>query len=575
MGVLEMNRRKLRIVQYFTLLALVVGLMGFGVSRLPSQQVDMFRLSSPNVIWPVGQDTSGEQVNRMTSGPASTGKQMYLQQAPVGIAAESQQTTGNPLPKEWTDTTGQAAPTATTGLPDGHPEPYPTVVVPDPQTNPFVVTAHDKLSTFALDVDTGAYTAMRNYLLAGNLPPAGMVRPEEFINYFNYDYPVPEDKAFGISVDSAPSPFNQNTHIVRVGIQAQRVPDAGRKDAVLTFVIDVSGSMAEPNRLPLVKQALRMLVNELRPTDKVGIVVYGSEARLVLEHTGLQDKGKILDAIDALDNEGSTNAEAGLKMGYELASKGFDPNAINRVILCSDGVANVGATTPDLIRAAIREYSSQGVYLTTVGFGMGDYNDHLMEQLADDGDGQYAYVDNLGAAKRVFVENLTGTLQVVAKDARVQVDFNPALVKRYRLVGYENRDVADIDFRNDAVDAGEIGAGHTVTALYEVELASDAQEGDALTVQMRYLDPRSGQATEIAQPFGRSVFGASFESANPRFQLAAAVAAFAEILKGSEFATQQSHNEVLAIAERIAPQMARDGDVQEFVELVRRARDLK
>jgi Ca-activated chloride channel family protein len=574
MGVPEMNRRNLRIIQLSTLLALVVGLISFGALRTTEQTFSRIgsAVGGPNVAWPLSQGSDGEQVNRLTTGIAPSKKQMYMQPGTGGVVAESQLPDGKPLPA---DTTGQAAPTATTAGSDVPPEPYPTISVPDPQTNPFVETAQDKLSTFALDVDTGSYTAMRNYILARNLPPAGMVRPEEFVNYFRYDYPVPEDKAFGISVDSAPSPFNQNTHIVRVGIQAQRLSDAGRKDAVLTFVIDISGSMAEPNRLPLVKEALRLLVNELRPDDKVGIVVYGSDAKLVLEHTGLQDKGKILDAIDALDNEGSTNAEAGLKMGYELASKGFDPDGINRVILCSDGVANVGATTPDAIRAAIREYSEQGVYLTTVGFGMGDYNDYLMEQLADDGDGQYAYVDDLAEAKRVFVENLTGTLQVVAKDAKVQVDFNPALVKRYRLVGYENRDVADVDFRNDTVDAGEIGAGHTVTALYEVELAADAWEGDALTVQMRYLDPKSGQAIEIIAPFGRTDFGASFENSNPRFQLAVAVAGFAEILKGSEFSTQQSHGQILAIVERIAPQMANDGDVQEFAELVRRARDLK
>lgn len=561
-----MNKRKLRIVQLSMLLSLLVGLTAYGVTRLPSQPQQALFVKAPNVAWPTPEAMAQEQVSGIVSGAAPPSRQLVAQPATGGAYdASSQQPDGQPLPKEWA-ATGETAST---------PEPHPTIEIPAPQTNPFIDTSQDHLSTFALDVDTGSYTAARNYIMAGNLPPAGAVRVEEFVNYFRYDYPTPEDKAFGVSIDSALSPFNQNTHIVRVGVQAQRISNTARKDTVLTFVVDISGSMAEPNRLPLVKQALRLLVNELRPTDKVGIVVYGSEARLVLDHTGLQDRGKILAAIDSLENEGSTNAEAGLKMGYELASKGFAPDAINRVILCSDGVANVGATTPDAIRAAIREYSEQGVYLTTIGFGMGDYNDHLMEQLADDGDGQYAYVDNLAEAKRVFVENLTGTLQVVAKDAKIQVDFNPAVVKRYRLVGYENRDVADDDFRNDAVDAGEIGAGHTVTALYEIELAPDAKEEAALTVQMRYLDPKSGQATELSTPLNRSGFGSSFENATPRFQLAVAVAVFAETLKGSEFATQHSPAQILAIAERIAPQLSSDSDVQEFLELVRRAKDLR
>jgi Ca-activated chloride channel family protein len=447
----------------------------------------------------------------------------------------------------------------------------PTTTVPDLGVNPFVVASQDHLSTFALDVDTGSYTAARNYITAGTLPPASSVRPEEFINYFRYDYPVPEESAFGIYVDSAPSPYGTaGTHYVRIGIQGQRVSDAQRKDAVLTFVIDVSGSMAEPNRLPLVKQALRLLVNELRPTDQVGIVVYGSEARIVLDHTGVADKDAILKAIDSLENEGSTNAEAGLTQGYMLASKHLKADAINRVILCSDGVANVGSTTPDGIRQSIRDYTKQGILLTTVGFGMGDYNDYLMEQLADDGDGSYAYVDTLASAKRIFVENLTGTLQVIAKDAKVQVDFNPAVVSRYRLVGYENRDVADNDFRNDAVDAGEIGAGHTVTVLYEVELAGDAM-GNALTVQMRYADPKTGAVTELNQPFERGTFGQDFAGSKARFQLAVAAAGFAEQLRDSEFASTQSPDDVLAIAQRIAPQLSKDADVQEFLQLVTQA----
>jgi Ca-activated chloride channel family protein len=261
-------------------------------------------------------------------------------------------------------------------------------------------------------------------------------------------------------------------------------------------------------------------------------------------------------------------------MGYELAARHFKNGAINRVILSSDGVANVGATGPDAIRQAIRDYTAQGIYLTTVGFGMGTYNDYLMEQLADDGNGNYAYVDTLDAAKRIFVEDLTGTLQVIAKDAKIQVDFNPAVVGSYRLLGYENRDVADADFRNDRVDAGEVGAGHSVTALYEV-VPTGQGSGTALTVQVRYADPTSGEVHEIQKPFTSGDFGADFVAAAPRLQLAVAAAAFAEQLRGSGYAQDRSLADVLAIAQRVAPQLANDADAQEFVRLVERAKEIR
>ncbi|MDQ5825890.1 MAG: VWA domain-containing protein [Chloroflexota bacterium] len=444
--------------------------------------------------------------------------------------------------------------------------------------NPFIATSEDRLSTFAMDVDTGSYTAARNYINTGVLPPADTVRVEEFVNYFDYSYPPPQAEVFGIYVDSAPSPFGQGTNqIVRVGIQGQHIEASDRKDAVLTFVIDVSGSMQEPNRLPLVKQALRLLVDELNQADRIGIVVYGSEARVLLEHTTVANKETILRAIDSLGNEGSTNAEAGLRLGYDLASKHYVPGAINRVILCSDGVANVGETDPDGIRKHIRDHTAQGVDLTTIGFGMGDYNDQLMEQLADDGNGNYAYVDSLGEAKRIFVENLTGTLQVIAKDAKIQVDFNPDVVAHYRLIGYENRAVADQDFRNDTVDAGEVGAGHSVTALYEVELAQAGAEGVALTVQVRYADAKDGQVREINKPFQRSEFGSSLDDADPHLQLAVAVAGFAEQLRSAPGQSAQSDisGQVLSLAQRAAGALAQDADVQELAQLVARASNLK
>jgi Ca-activated chloride channel homolog len=435
--------------------------------------------------------------------------------------------------------------------------------------SPFVQTTVDQLSTFALDVDTGAYTAARGYINAGQLPPPNSARAEEFLNYFHYDYPAPQQGDFGIYVDGAPSPWGQgDTQIVRVGIQGRRIDDSQRKDAALTFVIDASGSMDRPSRLPLAKQALALLVGQLRESDSVAIVVFGSESHVVLQPTSAAQRETILQAIDSLGIEGATNIEGGLQMAYDLAASNFKPGAINRVILLTDGEANIGATGPDSILQTIHDQRAQGVLLSTVGFGMGDYNDPMLERLADAGNGNYAYVDTIEAARRIFVQNLTGTLQVIAKDAKVQVEFNPAVVASYRLIGYDNRAVADADFRNDTVDAGEVGAGHSVTALYELRMTEQGQ-GTALTVQMRYADPKSGEVHEIAQPFGSAGLGRDFAEASPRFQQAVAIAGFAEQLHTGVGAP--SLDRVLEITQRIAPQLANDSDVQEFAQLVARA----
>lgn len=467
-------------------------------------------------------------------------------------------------------------PGGSTGAPapdDMAPEPEPRPV----EVNPFTQTSEDNLSTFAMDVDTASYAAARNYLMNDSLPYPQDVRVEEFINYFDYDYTPPTDQALGISIDGAPAPWQSiegsTTRIVRVGIKGKHIDDSERKDASLIFVIDVSGSMINANRLPLVKQALELLVDELRPTDQVGIVVYSDDTRAVLEPVSADQRDVIMRAINSLENEGSTNVEDGLRLGYEMAANHFKPGAINRVILCSDGVANVGATGPDAIREVIRDHTKQGVLLTTVGFGMGDYNDYLMEQLADDGNGNYAYVDTLDEAKRVFVENLTGMLQVIAKDAKIQVDFNPQVVQSYRLLGYENRDVADEDFRNDTVDAGEVGADHDVTALYEVVLTEQA-DGTALTVQIRYKDEESGEVVEVQEPFASDAFGTDFEQASPQFQLAVAVAGFAEHLRGSGYAQDRSLEDIQSIANRVATALDGNADAAEFVQLVEKARGL-
>ena len=448
-------------------------------------------------------------------------------------------------------------------------------------TNPFIDTEDDNFSTFGMDVDTASYSVMRRYLRDGLLPPADAVRVEEFVNAFDYNYTPPTEDAFAVHIEGTPSKFGEGKRLqlLCIGIQGRVIPDIDRKDAILTFVIDVSGSMNMENRLGLVKRSLTLLVDQLRPGDKVGIVVYGSNARVVLPHTGIENREYILEVINKLHPDGSTNAEAGLRMGYKLALKNSKSDSINRVILCSDGVANVGQTGPDTILKEIRTYVKEGVTLTTVGFGMGNYNDILMEQLANKGNGSYAYVDTLKEAKRVFVENLTGTLQVIAKDAKIQVEFNPKTVSRFRLLGYENRALAHEDFRNDDIDAGEVGSGHSVTALYEIKLHENA-DGKLATVFIRHENPDTQRVTEVNETFSTNQLKQSFEEASSEFQLVAAVAEFAEILRdsfwakeGSLAAAQQTIEGVLPHIHSKTPEQKQRKE--ELLRLVREARRLK
>ncbi len=458
------------------------------------------------------------------------------------------------------------------------PAPVPTAAAVPPAdmffqdygTNPFVNASADNLSTFAVDVDTGSYTLTRSYLADSTLPPPEAIRLEEFVNYFKQDYPLPQDNAFNILIDAAPVPFTAgHTLVMRVGLQGYDVPAEQRPDATLIFVIDVSGSMDLENRLGAVKEALRALLDGLRQTDRVGIVVYGSSGRARLQPTLLSERDRILDAINQLQPDGRTNAEEGLRLGYEMATMNYDPGRINRLILCSDGVANVGNTGPDAILETVRQQAREGITLTTIGFGMGNYNDVLMEQLADDGDGAYHYVDTQAEARRLFVEGLTGTLLTIAKNAKVQVEFNPQAVTAYRLMGYENRDVADQDFRDDQVDAGEIGAGHSVTALYEIVLSEQIQPTDVIaTVHMRWEDPKTGEVTEIEKGMTRQAVAGSFEQASSRFRQDVAVAGFADVLGQGAWAQNASFANILALAQQVAAELPNDPDVQEFVRLI-------
>lgn len=446
-------------------------------------------------------------------------------------------------------------------------EPYDLTFFEHYGVNPFVDTEDDHLSTFAIDVDTGSYTVARFFVQDGHLPDPASVRVEEFVNYFDYNYEAPREGAFAIHLEGAPSRFGTERHwLLRVGLQGKTIPEEDRKDATLVFAIDVSGSMNRGDRLGLVKESLALLVDQLRPRDAVGIVIYGSRGRVLLEPTDGGEKESILDAIDALEPGGSTYAEEGLRLAYRMAAERAQPGRITRVMLLSDGVANVGSTGADSILREIRSYVDEGVTLTTVGFGMGNFNDVLMEQLANDGDGTYHYVDTLREARRIFVDNLVGTLQNIARDTKVQVDFNPEVVRSWRLLGYENRAVRDEDFRDDTVDAGEVGVGHSATALYEMKLFDDS-DGVLGTVYLRYEDPDTGEVHEIDRSFLRSELAADFEETSSSFQLAAVVAEYAEILRQSYWAQDGSLGEVAAEAVRVLRMAPDDSDVAEFAVL--------
>ena len=470
---------------------------------------------------------------------------------------------------------------------------YNDVFFKDYGTNALIDTEDDHLSTFGMDVDTASYSITRNYLRDGSLPPPEAVRVEEFVNAFDYNYPPPWGEAFAVHVEGAPSQFgeggrlrlprnrkrlrfpqdDEQLQLLRIGIQGRVVPDENRKDAMLTFVIDVSGSMAIENRLELVKGALTLLVEELRPRDKVAIVAYSNRARIVLPHTGIEGREGILAAIHSLVPQQATNVDEGLRLGYSLALRNPKIGGINRVILCSDGVANVDATDPDVILRKVRGHVAEGITLTTIGVGIENFNDVLLEQLADNGNGSYAYVDTLNEAKRVFVENLTGTLQLIAKDAKVQVDFNPRVVSRFRLLGYENRRLDHEEFRDDRADGGEIGAGHSVTALYEIKL-SEGGRGHLATVSIRYQDPDTHRPSEINEEIFTTQLKRTFKAASPEFQLAATVAEFAEILRESFWAEDGNLAAVSQSLRDIAPRIHNE-QVDEFRHMVSRAARFK
>jgi Ca-activated chloride channel family protein len=457
----------------------------------------------------------------------------------------------------------------------------------------FVEVAVHPRSTFSVDVDTASYANVRRFLNDDELPPPDAVRIEEMVNYFTYDYaPPPGREAFAAHMDVAPAPWKREHRLLRIGLKAREIAAAQRPPSNLVFLIDVSGSMDEPNKLPLVQSALKMLVQRLDARDRVALVVYAGAAGLVLPSTRGDRQEELLEAIDRLEAGGSTNGGEGIELAYEIASRELIRGGVNRVVLATDGDFNVGVTDQGSLVRLIQQKARAGVFLTVLGFGVDNLQDSTLEILADKGNGNYAYVDTEKEARKALVEEMTSTLVTVAKDVKIQVEFNPAKVRAYRLIGYENRLLAPEDFKDDTKDAGEVGAGHAVTALYELVpagarsarpapdplvfqgprgLGPAARSGELVRLQLRYKQP-DGRTSE-AREWPVMDRGTRLEDAPPDFKFAAAVAGFGMILRDSAHKGTASLDGVLALA---AAGLARDdsGYRAEFVELVEKAREL-
>ncbi|MFN0253457.1 MAG: von Willebrand factor type A domain-containing protein [Kofleriaceae bacterium] len=457
--------------------------------------------------------------------------------------------------------------------------------------NPFFKVSSRPLSTFSVDVDTASYANMRRFLTGGKLPPKDAVRIEEMINYFSYEYPQPaKSEPFSITTDVTQSPWNAGMKLVRVGLAAPAIEDSQVPARNLVFLLDVSGSMSAANKLPLLKQSMTLLVAQMRPQDKISIVTYAGNAGLVLPPTSGNEKDTIRNAIANLEPGGSTNGAAGIQLAYDLAEKQMKKGSINRVILATDGDFNVGTTDQGSLIRLIEQRREKGVFLTVLGFGMGNYKDSTLEKLADKGNGNHAYIDTLAEARKVLVKEAGATLVTVAKDVKLQIEFNPTTVAGYRLVGYENRMLKDEDFNDDKKDAGEIGAGHSVTALYEIVPAgtavpgaakvddlkyqsktipnANATTGELMTVKIRYKQP-DGKTSKL---LSRAVPNQAVELAKTPSDLrwATAIAGFGMLLRESPHRGNMSWKQVQTMAEGAVGTDA-DGYRKQAIELIKRA----
>jgi Ca-activated chloride channel family protein len=459
--------------------------------------------------------------------------------------------------------------------------------------NPFFEVARAPLSTFSIDVDTASYSNTRRFLRDGQLPPKDAVRIEELINYFSYDYPQPSNDApFSINAEVSACPWNAKHRLVHIGLQGKRVHKEDLPPANLVFLLDVSGSMNSPDKLPLVKSSLRMLAEQLSARDRISIVVYAGSSGLVLPSTPGDRRGEILAALDALEAGGSTNGGEGIQLAYRVATENFIRGGINRVILATDGDFNVGVTSEGELTRLIEEKRKSGVFLSVLGFGTGNVKDATMEKLADKGNGNYAYIDELQEARKVLGDQLGATIATIAKDVKIQVEFNPRQAAAYRLIGYENRLLRDQDFNDDTKDAGEIGAGHTVTALYEVvpfgqkfdnsgvdelkyqkpaEVSANANSRELMTIKVRYKDP-DADASKLLSVWVSDA-GGTLESASNNFKFSSAVAGFGLLLRDSKYKGDVRYSDVAGLA-RAAAGADAQGYRTEFVQLVERAQTL-
>jgi secreted protein with Ig-like and vWFA domain len=461
--------------------------------------------------------------------------------------------------------------------------------------NAFRLVKDHPLSTFSIDVDTASYANVRRFLLQeGRLPLVDAVRIEELVNYFDYDYSGPSDSVpFAAHIEVAGCPWESEHRLVRVGLKGREIANGQRPASNLVFLLDVSGSMNSPDKLPLLKEGMKMLVGQLDENDRVAIVVYASSEGLVLPSTSGEDRQRIINALNRLQAGGSTNGGAGIELAYRIAKEGFIEGGVNRVLLCTDGDFNVGTTSTGSLEQMIEERAKTGVFLSVLGFGRGNLNDAMMETISNKGNGNYAYIDGITEAQKVLVAQRGGTLVTIAKDVKIQIEFNPAQVNAYRLIGYENRLLAAEDFNDDKKDAGEIGAGHTVTALYEIvpsgaevevssidplkyqsaaePKANEAIHDEMLTLKLRYKEPEEDTSKLLTFPVvdGQAAFGQS----STDFQFASAVASFGMLLRGSEHKGTGTYEAVLEIAES-AKGPDKHGYRAEFVEMVRRAKAL-
>ncbi len=438
--------------------------------------------------------------------------------------------------------------------------------------NRYQDTQTQSVSTFSIDVDTASYANTRRFLLSKQLPPASAVRIEELVNYFSYNYEGPSgDQPFAIHTELSSAPWATGHQLLKIGVQGRRIDTASLPKRNLVFLIDVSGSMSSPNKLPLLKKGFEMLVETMREEDHVSIVVYAGAAGAVLLPTSGADRSTILGSLDKLQSGGSTNGAQGIELAYALAAENFDPEAINRIILASDGDFNVGMTSTEELVALIEKKRESGVYLSILGFGEGNLNDETMETLADKGNGNYSYIDSAREAKKVLVDEGGSTLVTIAKDVKIQVDFNRDAVESYRLIGYENRTMDNEDFDNDQADAGELGPGHTVTALYEIEPKTGSTASQLLELRLRYKLPgQSGSLLTAQKVANRSV---AFASASPEMRFAASVAGFGLLLKDSGYKGSLNWAQLQEMAVK-AVAKSQDPLRQEFLELIGIARAL-